>query len=106
MFFVTEFQFTSDAYRMFAAIMRMSHSPVSWYGSSRSRDLILKHVKAMDHSLYKQKLDGQSPFSILDRKGQYIEKESMELALLMLCGHILYAGGSYMMALSKHSFCG
>jgi general transcription factor 3C polypeptide 3 (transcription factor C subunit 4) len=101
-FFAKEYQFTAEAYGMFAAIMRMSNTPVSWYGSSRSVDLIMRHVKQMDQALHRLKQDGTGPFALADGRGGFIEKETMEISLLMLCGHILYASGSYQMALSNH----
>lgn len=40
-------------------------------------------------------------YSALDKNGQLVINDDLDIALLMLYGHILYTGTSYIYALSK-----
>lgn len=82
--------FSSDAYRMFAAVARMCQSPISWYTSGPTQKFMLRQVKEMDSKLHA--IEDSGP---IDRK--------MSIALLMLYGQILYTGTSYAYALSQSS---
>jgi len=57
----------------------------------------------MDYALCQEKrgFRVRSDFATPDGEGGLINKTTMDVALLMLYGHIIYAGGSYMTALSK-----
>ena len=105
-YFTREYQFTTDSYRMFAAMTRVCQSPISWYSSGPTQKYILRQIKAMDYALVDE--DSRNKFfaerasySALNEAGQFIVNHDMDVALLMLYGHILFAGTSYQYALSK-----
>jgi general transcription factor 3C polypeptide 3 (transcription factor C subunit 4) len=94
---------------MFAAVTRMVHSPVSWYSSGPSQKYILRQIKAMDYALVdaesKEKYFAErGNYSALDESGHLVINDDLDIALLMLYGHILYMGSSYIFALSKISY--
>jgi general transcription factor 3C polypeptide 3 (transcription factor C subunit 4) len=101
-----DYQFTTDSYRMFSALTRICQSPVSWYNSGPTQKYILRQIKAMDYALIdkdsqKKYFTERGSYSALDENGRLIINDDMNIALLMLYGHILYTGTSYSYALSK-----
>ncbi|RFU27016.1 hypothetical protein B7463_g9320, partial [Scytalidium lignicola] len=104
-FFMKEYQFTTDSYRMFAAITRICQSPISWYNSGPTQKYILRQIKAMDFSLVdktqrEKYFAEKGSYSAQDESGRAIVNDDMDTALLMLYGHILYTGTSYAYALN------
>jgi general transcription factor 3C polypeptide 3 (transcription factor C subunit 4) len=90
---------------MFAALTRLCESPISWYCSGPTQKYILRQIKAMDYALVddesrKKFFTEKGSYSAHDEKGQLLINNDMDIALLMLYGHILYAGTSYPYALS------
>lgn len=108
-FFMREYQFTTDSYRMYGALMRAIHSPVSWYSSGPSQKYILRQIKCMDLSLVdeerrkKNNVGEKGSYSAVDEKGHLIINDDMDVCLLVMYGHILYTGQSYAYALSNSS---
>jgi general transcription factor 3C polypeptide 3 (transcription factor C subunit 4) len=105
-YFMKEYQFTTDSYRLFAAISRVCQSPVSWYSSGPSQKFILRQIKAMDFGLVdkeQQELHytDRGSYSTKDQSGNPLVNDDMDIELLMLYGHILYTGTSYNYALSE-----
>jgi general transcription factor 3C polypeptide 3 (transcription factor C subunit 4) len=95
---------------MFSAITRMVHSPVNWYSSGPSQKYMLRQIKAMDFALVdeqSQKLHfiDKGSYSAVDEKGELVINDDLNIALLMLYGHILYSSGSFFHALSKFYGC-
>jgi general transcription factor 3C polypeptide 3 (transcription factor C subunit 4) len=106
-FFMKEYQFTTDAYRMFAALARLCQSPISWYSSGPTQKYILRQIKAMDYALVdnewrKTFFTEKGSYSSQDDSGKVIINDDMDIAMLMLYGHILYSGTSYAYALSSY----
>ncbi|KAH8815777.1 hypothetical protein F5884DRAFT_852241 [Xylogone sp. PMI_703] len=104
-FFMKDYQFTTDSYRMFGAITRICQSPISWYNSGPTQKYILRQIKAMDFALVddaqrEKYFAEKGSYSAQDEKGQVIVNDDMDIALLMLYGHILYSGTSYAYALN------
>jgi general transcription factor 3C polypeptide 3 (transcription factor C subunit 4) len=90
---------------MFAALMRLCQSPISWYSSGPTQKYILRQIKAMDYALVddesrKKYFGEKASYSAQDKTGQPVVNQDMDVALLMLYGHILYTGTSYPYALS------
>ena len=105
-FFMKDYQFTTDSYRMFAAVTRLCHSPVSWYSSGPTQKYILRQIKAMDFALVdegrrEKYFSEKGSYSAQDENGRLVINNDMDIALLMLYGHILFTGSSYAYALSK-----
>ena len=108
-FFMKDYQFTTDSYRMFSAVTRICQSPVSWYSSGPSQKYILRQVKAMDYSLVdkvarEKYYNEKASYTAQDAKGHLIINDDVDIALLMLYGYILYTGTSYSYALSMLHF--
>ena len=89
-----EYQFFSDGYRLFSALNRLCDSDNSWFNCGPSQKYILRQLKAVDFSLLA---------SLGTKDGERLRSraEEMDVALLMLYGHILHAGRSYAYAVSK-----
>ncbi|KAG5205910.1 RNA polymerase III transcription factor TFIIIC subunit [Trichophyton interdigitale] len=110
--FMKEYQFVTDAYRLFVTLSRVCGNPQrSLFHSAPSMKFMLRQVKAVDYSLPPDPLSPfkRSPESIYQERaslttknaeGEYIPAEEMDVALLVLYGHILYAGNSFTNALN------
>lgn len=101
-----EYQFVTDGYRLFSALNRLCDSENSWYNCGPSQKYILRQLKAVDFSLLgetrrKSLFQERASYSTKDSEGKPIRADDMDVALLMLYGHILYAGRSYSYAVSK-----
>lgn len=106
-FFTREYQFITDSYRLFSALNRLSDRPNKWYNSGASQKYILRQIKAMDFALNgekrKMRLNEQkASYTTRDEAGNSILPKEMDVALLMLYGHMLYYGSSYSYSLSEH----
>ncbi|CAD6442957.1 d160ba5a-97db-4366-89d9-52f76d7dae5e [Sclerotinia trifoliorum] len=104
-YFMREYQFTTDSYRMYAAIARLCQSPVSWYCSGPEQKYMLRQVKAMDFNLVDKSrrekgYAEKAGYTSQDKNGKPILNDDMDVALLMLYGHILYSGTSYAYSLN------
>jgi general transcription factor 3C polypeptide 3 (transcription factor C subunit 4) len=91
---------------MFAAVTKVCHSPISWYSSGPTQKYVLRQIKAMDYSLVndsqrKRYFSERGSYSARDGNGHPIINNDLDIALLMLYGHILFSGTSYLYALSK-----
>ncbi|EFR04389.1 hypothetical protein MGYG_07396 [Nannizzia gypsea CBS 118893] len=110
--FMKEYQFVTDAYRLFVTLSRVCGNPQrSLFHSAPSMKFMLRQVKAVDYSLPPDPLSPfkRSPESVFqeraslttkDAEGEFIPAEEMDVALLVLYGHILYAGNSFTNALN------
>jgi general transcription factor 3C polypeptide 3 (transcription factor C subunit 4) len=100
-----EYQFTSDAYRMFSALNRLRQGPTSWFNAGPTQKFILRQIKAMDYTLVdadkKAKyFSERAAYTAQDEIGQPIINDDMDVAMLMMYAFILYSGTSYVYALS------
>ena len=100
-----EYQFVTDGYRLFSALNRLSDSQNDWYNCGPSQKFILRQLKAVDFSLLgdarrKSLFQERASYTTKDDSGNLIRAQEMDIALLMLYGHILYAGKSYAYAVS------
>ena len=103
--FMKEYQFTTDVYRLYAALNRVCQTPTSWYNSGPSQKFILRQVKAMDYSLVSEEFRSKhyaerGSYTAKGLDGEPFINDEMDVALLMLYGHVLYAGTSYSNAFS------
>ena len=67
---------------------------------------MLRQIKAMDFSLVaeqrqKSLYDERASYTTKDEKGNPILAEHMDIGLIMLYGHVMYAGNGHIEALSK-----
>ena len=103
--FMKEYQFVTDGYRLFSALNRLSDSEHSWFNCGPSQKFILRQLKAVDFSLLgdarrKSLFQERASYTTKDDNGNQIRAREMDVALLMLYGHVLYAGRSYAYAVS------
>ncbi|KAL4941666.1 hypothetical protein BDV06DRAFT_177388 [Aspergillus oleicola] len=112
--FIKEYQFVTDTYRLFAMLSCLCGDPHrSLFHSSPLMKFMLRQIKAIDFSLpdnitgartnkapresiYKER----AALSTKDEKGTAIPADEMDVALLVLYGHILYSGNSFYPALN------
>ena len=103
---MARYQFVSDTYRLFSALNRLCDSKNQWFNSSPTQKYVLRQLKAVDSGLAKHNsnspfLQGYNTHSAKEGKEDSIEVLDMNVSLLMLYGHILYAGKSFSYAISK-----
>lgn len=103
--FMKEYQFVTDGYRLFSALNRLSDCENYWYNSGPSQKYILRQLKAVDFSLLgdarrKSLFQERASYTTRDENGNQIRAQDMDITLLMLYGHILYTGKSYAYAVS------
>lgn len=105
--FMREYQFVSDGYRLFGALNRACAYDNSWYNSPPSQKHVLRQLKAMDNICragtgHQQTSDESKDRGTRGMEGDLINDGHFNVALLILYGHVLYAGKSYTEALSKY----
>ncbi|KAL8651816.1 MAG: hypothetical protein Q9226_004535 [Calogaya cf. arnoldii] len=103
--FMKEFQFVTDGYRLFSAVNRLCDGGNSWFNCGPSQKYVLRQLKAMDQSLVGQRQHSipfheKASYTTRDDEGNPIQASDMDLSLLMLYGYILYLGKSYSLALN------
>ncbi|KAL8929626.1 MAG: hypothetical protein Q9172_000422 [Xanthocarpia lactea] len=87
--FMKEFQFVTDGYRLFSAVNRLCDGGNRWFNSSPSQKYVLRQLKAMDHSLVGQSqhrtcFQEKASYTTIDDEGNPIQASEMDLSLLML----------------------
>ena len=102
---MVEYQFVTDGYRLFSALNRLCDTTNAWYNCGPSQKYVLRQLKAMDFSFVgedrKRSLFQQrASYTTKDCEGSPIQAEDLDVALLMLYGHILFAGRSYAYSVS------
>jgi general transcription factor 3C polypeptide 3 (transcription factor C subunit 4) len=94
-----DYPFTSDSYRMFAALSRICQSPVSWYSSGPAQKYILRQIKTIDESRMNWSGEHTKSSTHEDASGSTATRK-LDVCLLMLYGHILFTSTSYTFAIS------
>lgn len=109
-----EYQFVTDTYRLFATLSRLCGDPrKSLFHSSPSMKFMLRQIKAVDYTLPEDPSNisqahrtrasvfhERAALTTKDETGNPIPAHDMDVALLVLYGHILYAGSSFTNALN------
>ncbi|KAL8738627.1 MAG: hypothetical protein Q9181_000623 [Wetmoreana brouardii] len=103
--FMKEFQFVTDGYRLFSAVNRLCDGRNRWFNCGASQKFVLRQLKALDSSLGGQgrqsNLDSDRVPLVTGEETHGLDGAAeMDLALLMLYGYILYVGKSYSLALN------
>ncbi|KAJ5921729.1 Tetratricopeptide-like helical [Penicillium verhagenii] len=109
--FIKEYQFVTDTYRLFAMLSHMSRDPHKpHFFNSANMKFMLRQIKAMDFtlpddpgkpSIVRQSLwKERASLTTKDESGERIPADSLDITLLILYGHILYSGGSFYPALN------
>ncbi|KAL8650939.1 MAG: hypothetical protein Q9210_003528 [Variospora velana] len=105
--FMKEFQFVTDGYRLFSAVSRLCDGKNTWFNSGPSQKYIRRQLRAMDYSLVGQNQarstnQERASYTSKDSEGNPIYASDMDLALLILYGHVLYLGKSFAVALNYY----
>ncbi|KAJ5245920.1 hypothetical protein N7468_000903 [Penicillium chermesinum] len=109
--FIKEYQFVTDTYRLFSMLSRLCGNPLKpHFHSSQHMKFMLRQVKAIDFTLpdsaERPQLDptlrwkDRASLTTKDENGELVPAESLDIAVLVLYGHILYSGGSFYPALN------
>ena len=101
-----EYQFVTDSYRLYSTLNRLCERPNLWYNSGPSQKYILRQIKAMDLLLTREEtrelsVPERASYSTKEKDDDPIRAKELDIALLMLYGHILYTGTSHAYALSR-----
>ena len=109
-YIMREYQFTTDSYRLYSVLHLLCPQPNLWYNGNAAQKFVLRQVKAIDFSLIGAEkalsvYNERAHFHTRDSEGNHIEAKDMDVALLMLYGQMLYAAGSYMLALNYFFRC-
>lgn len=100
-FFMYHGQFQGDAYSLFAAALAACKKGMELFHDSANQKYFLRQIKAMDKALTGKAIVGAASLTAKGEDGGvYIPKE-YDFALLMVYGHMLAAGRSYIPALSS-----
>jgi general transcription factor 3C polypeptide 3 (transcription factor C subunit 4) len=99
-----ENQFSTDAYRLYAAINRLCKTPNSFYNADHNQKYLARQIRATDHALsgsaLKARSVGAASYTSRDEAGNPIIPTEMNVQLVMLYGHVLYCTGSYAYAIN------
>ncbi|KAI4086363.1 MAG: hypothetical protein LQ344_007618 [Seirophora lacunosa] len=103
--FMKEFQFVTDGYRLFSAVNRLCDGKNTWFNSGPSQKYVRRQLRAMDYSLVARSQvrstnQERASYTTKDSEGKPIYAGDMDLALLTLYGHMLYFGKSFAVALN------
>lgn len=95
----------TDSYHLFATLNRLCNKSNVWYNNGPTQKYMLRQIKAVDFSLMgeerlKSYYQEKASYTRKDEAGQQVRAEEMDIALIMVYGHILYTGGSHIYALS------
>jgi general transcription factor 3C polypeptide 3 (transcription factor C subunit 4) len=102
---MSTYQLTTDSYRLYAALHRLCQGSASWYNAAPSQKYLLRQIRAMDQGLTTRQLrhsvSEKTTNATAGGQEMSVENVDMDVALLVLYGHILYSGRGYGYALSK-----
>ena len=103
--FMKEFQFVTDGYRLFSALNRLCDTSNTWYNCGPSQKYVLRQLKAMDFSLIgkarnQSLFQEKASYTTKDMDGNPVCASDLDIGLLILYGHILYVGRSYSYSIS------
>ncbi|KAL7270567.1 transcription factor TFIIIC subunit tfc4 [Rhizina undulata] len=101
--FMTTFQFQSEAYSLFIASMTMSKNGLEVFHNNANQKYLLRQIKAMDQSITGISRVGAANLTNVDDEGNAYKPKDIDVGLLMLYGHILASGRSYISALNYYT---
>jgi general transcription factor 3C polypeptide 3 (transcription factor C subunit 4) len=101
--FLSTYQFQSEVYELFTGALTASHNGQDVFHSNPNQKFFLRHIKAMDEAIDGEKRVGSAGLSNLDENGNPVVPERIDFSLLMLYGHMLINGKSYISALNYYT---
>lgn len=103
--FMTSHQFQTEVYKLFVGALTMSTNGMEVFHNNATQKFLLRQIKIMDEVISGTKRKNAASLTNIDAEGKEYRPERMDTSLLMLYGHILASGKSYVSALSKLLFC-
>lgn len=101
--FMTTYQFQTEAYSLFVGALTMSRNGIEVFHNNANQKFLLRQIKIMDESIEGKKRTNAASLTNIDDDGREYKPERLDTNLLMLYGHILASGKSYISALSTPS---
>ncbi|KAL8842691.1 MAG: hypothetical protein Q9170_000466 [Blastenia crenularia] len=103
--FMKEYHFTTDGYRLFCVLNRLCGGRNTWFNCGPSQKFVRRQLKAMDCLLVDQSqhpslFQEKTFFTTKDDDDKPVNAGDMDLALLMLYGYMLYLGRSFALSLN------
>jgi general transcription factor 3C polypeptide 3 (transcription factor C subunit 4) len=100
--FMTTFQFQTEAYNLFVGALTMSRNGMEVFHNNANQKFLLRQIKIMDESIDGKKRVNAASLTNIDEHGKEFKPDRLDISLLMLYGHILASGKSYISALSAY----
>jgi general transcription factor 3C polypeptide 3 (transcription factor C subunit 4) len=100
--FMTTFQFQTEAYNLFVGALTMSRNGMEVFHNNANQKFLLRQIKIMDESIDGKKRVNAASLTNIDDQGKEFKPDQLDMSLLMLYGHILASGKSYISALSAY----
>lgn len=94
-------QFHGDAYGLFVAAVTATKQGEETFHHSANQKYFLRQIKAMDKVLTGKNIVGAASLTAKGQDGSTYVPKNYDFTLLMVYGHMLAAGRSYIPALSK-----
>jgi len=98
--FMSTYQFQTEAYSLFVGALTMSRNGREVFHNNANQKFLLRQIKIMDESISGIKRTNAASLTNVDEHGREYKPERLDTSLLMLYGHILASGKSYLSALS------
>ncbi|OAA58477.1 sam domain containing protein [Niveomyces insectorum RCEF 264] len=90
-YFMRARPFTTDCYRLFTTLCRVCRAPSVWFSASPAQKYILRQIRQRDAQLFKQHGGGTDAAAA-----------QLDVCLLVVYGHILFASTSFHYALNYY----
>lgn len=101
--FMTTFQFQTEVYTLFVAALNMSRNGLETFHNNANQKFLLRQIKIMDESVDGKKRANAASLTNLDDNGNDFKPTNLDVGLLMLYGHILASGKSYLSAMNYYA---
>ena len=98
--FMSTYQFQSEVYSLFVGALTMSRNGLEMFHNNANQKFLLRQIKIMDETISGKKRTNAASLTNVDERGREYRPERLDTSLLMLYGHILASGKSYISALS------
>lgn len=101
--FMTSFQFMSEAYNLFTGAVTISKNGLEVFHHNANQKYLLRQIKAMDQAITGKKRVGAANLTGSNENGEKFVPKETDVGLIMLYGHILASGRSYISALNYYT---
>ncbi|CCX13579.1 Similar to Transcription factor tau subunit sfc4; acc. no. O74458 [Pyronema omphalodes CBS 100304] len=101
--FMSTYQFQTEAYMLFVGSLTMSRNGMEVFHNNANQKFLLRQIKIMDEIISGTKRQNAASLTNVDEHGNEYKPERLDATLLMLYGHILASGKSYLSALNYYT---